>query len=170
VKPKPRKWVSFLLVLAFVFVSAEKCPNDTHPSAPQPAPPPPPVATEATGQVPDPREGDPEPHPKRIVIFRTGVPEENLRPWRVLITTPGGDRPYIDELVVGPEYYTRVLVDANSTAVITVEVKPARKGSKRGFCTIESGNQHDGPRYVTELNALHDGWRVFCYLTLKPMK
>jgi hypothetical protein len=108
------------------------------------------LATEATGQVPDPREGDPEPHPKRIVIFRTGVPEENLRPWRVLITTPGGDRPYIDELVVGPEYYTRVLVDANSTAVITVEVKPARKGSKRGFCTIGKSARRSSLRYGIE--------------------
>lgn len=168
-KRRPR-WISFILVLAFVFLTAEKCPHDTHPSAPQPAPPPPTAAApEATGDVPNPREGDPEPHPKRIVIFRAGVPDAAHRPWRILITTPGADRPYIDEPIVNAEYTTRVLVDANSTAVITVEVKPARKGANRAFCSIESGNQHDGPRFVGDASALHDGWRVFCYLTLKPM-
>jgi len=162
---KRRSWISFFLVLALVLLmGAEGC-NDTHPSAPQPAPPPPPVATEATGQVPDPREGDPEPHPKRIIIIRAGVPEKALHPWEIHIEAPGADKPFINEPVAGGTYSTRLLIDANSDAVITAEVKLPKPGSELGYCAIESGNQHDGPRFFQQ-----GGWRLNCYLRLKPMK
>lgn len=156
---KRRSWMSFFLVLAFVFVSAEKCPKDTHPSAPQPAPPPITQGAPATTQVPDPREGDPEPHPRRIVIFRSGVPEKDLRPYTAIITIPGVI--HKEEIVAGPEYNTRVLVPEGYHNYITFEVKPARPGSEMGFCAIESGNQHDGPRFIAK------GYRALCSLTLK---
>lgn len=153
------KWMSFVLILAFLMLTGAKC-EDTHPSAPQPAPPPQPPKAEKTGQIPDPREGDPEPHPRKIVIFRAKIPEKNLRPYTVHIVIPGV-KVIADEPIVGEEFNTRILVPEGYNNYITFEVKPARPGSQMGFCAIEAGNQHDGPRFIA------GGWRAFCSLTLK---
>jgi hypothetical protein len=154
-----------LSLLVMAALSALACDDNTHPSAPQPAPPPVPVVTGATGGAPGPREGDPEPHPKRIIIIKTGVPEKKLHPWEVHIEAPGANIPFINEPVTGTTYSTRLLIDADSDALITVEVKLPKPGSELGYCAIESGNQHDGPRFFQQ-----GGWRLNCYLKLKPMK
>lgn len=157
-----RRWIMFIMALAFVMLTAEKCPHETHPNAPQPAPPPATRAAEPTNKVPDPREADPEPTPKRIVTIRAGVPERNLRPWTISIVSPDSNPKVIEEPISGPEYSTRVLIPWNSRKPISVEVSPARPGSERGFCVIESGRQSDGPRYIAK------GWKVHCSLLPVP--
>ncbi len=159
-----RKVKILVALVALVMLTAGKCDTgeDTHPNAPQQPGPDRGGPAVPTNVAPNPHEGDPQPTPKRIVTIRAGVPEENLRPWEIIVVAPGADRPFIDEWVTGKDYNTRVLVPVDSTAQISVEVKPPRVGSKMGFCAIESGSQHDGPRFIA------GGWRAQCFLTLKP--
>lgn len=145
-----------------VFSGFARCEHgDTHPNAPQ-VPLPPAAPPKVPDKQPNPHEGDPQPSGKRFVIIHTAVPEKGMQPWEVIIVAPGADRPYVDELVAGTEYFTRLLVPTDSTAQISVEVKPPRVGSEMGYCSIQSGRQKDGPRYIAK------GWRAQCFLTLDP--
>lgn len=152
--------IGSLVSLAFL-TGAECTAGDPHPNPPK-APDVRPPATQPTNVVPDPREGDPKPTPQRIVTISAGVPERGMQPWEIIITAPGSDVPYFDEPISGKDYYTRRLFPVDSTATITVEVKPPRAGSARGFCSINAGKQSDGPRYIA------GGWRALCTITLRP--
>ena len=162
-----RRIVASLLALVVTpGVTAAKCEeHETHPSAPRaPGPehggPPAPQIT-----VPEPKEGDPQPHDRHYILVRAGGIEESGRPWTLTVTARGKGGVIADtqEIVTGKDHPTVRIAytDEDKPINVVVEVKPARAGSKNGYCGIEWPDGHDGPRYIA------GAWRAQCYATVK---
>lgn len=119
----------------------------------------------ATGRatVPNPHEGDPQPSPSpgtRVVTISAGGVEKELWPWELSVHATGVAYSFDDFYVVENAPIIKIEVPNDVEATFTVEVKPARAGSNRGFCWIRSPDAHDGPRYIS------GGWRAQCYMRL----
>ncbi len=151
-----------MLMVFAVLLGGAKCEEgQTHPSAPRVPEVPQQQPAQPENPVPAPREGDPQPHPKRIVTIRAQVPERKFWPWEIFIVAPGSDKPYVHEVVSQHNYNTRLLVEADAKTKIVVRMLLPGAGSQLAYCAIESGNQHDGPRFSGGLHT----WN--CFLELK---
>lgn len=137
--------------------------EDTHPNAPQQPGPErggPPIPRTRN---PEPHEGDPNPSGEHYIYVRAGGIEEPGRPWTLTVTAKGASRfTDVREIVTGENHPTVRIpyTDDEKPIYVTVEVKPARPGSKKGYCSIEAPGGHDGPRFIA------GGWRAQCYLTV----
>jgi hypothetical protein len=160
--------LAYLAALLLLSGAEGSCGSDsTSPSGPDPFPAPPagqqpaPPADGGGAPAPTVKPGDPEPDDMRMIYVRTGVPEEDKRPYEVEIYAPGATPSNIKELVVGSTFNHTLKYKKGTEVQVRVEVKPSRAGSQAGFCSIESGNKHDGPRFIA------GGWRANCWLTVK---
>lgn len=159
--------IVILAALLPVLLGAAKCEEgDQHPSAPR-VPEVPRTQTVPTPGQPDPHAGDPQPsgHKERVISVHVGAVEAAFLPATVLIYAAGADPRSIEDHLTTSGVATFTLVyDANGSGDInvTVELKPARAGSKSGFCSIEAGQAgRDPARFVA------GGWRANCFLRIK---
>lgn len=128
-----------------------------HPSMPQqPAPPrdpkPPVIGT------PNPKEGDPTPH--RQVIVRAGEVEAAFLPATIEIHASPVGFMHDDILTGSSSQKWSFEVPVGITVTVYVQLKPARAGSKSGWCSVESGKWRDGPRII------NGAWTATCTLVI----
>lgn len=138
--------------------------EDTHPNAPQaPGPsrggPPVPQPTQ-----PSPAPADPNANDHKPITIRAGGFKKEYVPYTVDIYAVGGDPANIHDPVASGDYERTIHYDAARGVTVHVVVKPSRVGSTAGYCAIEAGNHHDGPRFISGASQLD------CYLTIKPAK
>lgn len=112
---------------------------------------------------PEPAPADPNPH-QHVITVRTGGVEDAFLPYEVEIYAPGATPAQTKEIIIDGRtpFVWRATAPDTAEVRVRVEVKPARAGSTNGYCAIEAGNQHDGPRFIAK------GWRVNCWLIVKP--
>lgn len=161
---KTRRTLRRILIAVVAIISvaalagAKGCEESSqHPSMPQPAPPP---RVQPTPQVgtPNPKEGDPTPH--REVIVRAGEVEPQFLPATISIYASPLGFAHDEPMTSSNSVKFRFEVPEGMTVTVNVTVKPAKPGSKSGWCSIESGRLKDGPRIV------NGGWHVICNLVI----
>lgn len=155
-----RAFVIFIAILAIIGTSAGDCTtgSDTHPNAPQ-APGPdrggPPAQN--PGQ-PNPREGDPTPH--RKVTVRAGEVEAAFLPATIEIHASPVGFQHSDIMTTSNSQGWSFEVPIGITVTVYAQLKPARAGSKSGWCSIESERLKDGPRII------NGAWTASCTLVI----
>lgn len=127
-----------------------------HPSFPQPAPPPTTKGRQSGApSAPSPAAGDPKPHKKKRVVFLSVFVEPEFGPYEVVFSTSSGV--HETHPVAGGQWNQTFVYESGQSINISLEVKPARAGSKRGYCSIDDGG-------LTDHRTIDGGWRAMCHL------
>lgn len=143
-----------VLVLAALLTAGSCEHGSTHPSAPQ-IPRPDQGGPAPVPGTPNPRAGDPKPHQERVVIVTANV-EDEYAPYTVTVNTTNGV--HSTDLVASGPFAKSFSYNSGEAVHVTVEVKPSRAGSPRGFCIID-----DGGNLVQSV--IDRAWRAQCQLT-----